>query len=137
MTLSSESGFLPISLPQSTLVYVGVLGYFMLLSFTLSLNIQEDSRYKYIDPVTYLYNRVYLFEQLDREFTIALHQEHTLCLVLVSIAPSSKFKYRTLPLRHNRHMRLAARNIEQILRKFHIACRFNQDEVAIILQTHQ
>jgi diguanylate cyclase (GGDEF)-like protein len=104
-----------------------------LFSITLSINIQEDNRYRYIDPITYLFNSVYFLERLENEFEIAFHQQHTLCLLLINIDEITGPDQSKSGFGNNRLIKNVAYQTEQILRKIHIAARFNQDELAVIL----
>jgi diguanylate cyclase (GGDEF)-like protein len=122
------------STPASRAIYaICILVGLTLFSLTLSINIQQDNRYKYIDPVTYLFNRVYFFERLENEFEIAFHQQHTLCLLLINIDELTGPDQSKSGFGNNRLIKNAAYQTEQILRKIHIAARFNQDELAVIL----
>ena len=104
-----------------------------LFSITLSISIQEDNRYKYIDPITYLFNSVYFFERLETEFEIAFHQQHTLSILLINIDELTGPAQSKSGFGNNRLIKNVAYQTEQILRKIHIAARFNQDELAVIL----
>jgi diguanylate cyclase (GGDEF)-like protein len=104
-----------------------------LFSLTLSINAQQDNRFKYIDPITQLFNRVYFFERMETEFEIAFHQQHSLCLLLINLDQLSDPVQSSSGFGNNRLMKNVAYQTEQILRKIHVAARFNQDELAVIL----
>jgi diguanylate cyclase (GGDEF)-like protein len=104
-----------------------------LFSLTLSINVQQDNRYKYIDPITQLFNRVYFFERIETEFEIAFHQQHSLCLLLINIDQLSDPIQSSSGFGNNRLIKNVAYQTEKILRKIHVAARFNQDELAVIL----
>ncbi|MFT6757436.1 MAG: diguanylate cyclase (GGDEF)-like protein, partial [Chitinophagales bacterium] len=104
-----------------------------LFSLTLSINVQQDNRYKYIDPITQLFNRVYFFERMETEFEIAFHQQHSLCLLLINIDRLSDPVQSSSGFGNNRLIKNVAYQTEKILRKTHVAARFNQDELAVIL----
>jgi diguanylate cyclase (GGDEF)-like protein len=116
-----------------TVPAIAILIGLTLFSLTLSINIQEDNRHRYIDPITYLFNSVYFFERLENEFEIAFHQQHTLCLLLINIDEITGIEQSKLSFINNRLIRNIAYYTEKILRKNHIAARFNQDELAVIL----
>jgi diguanylate cyclase (GGDEF)-like protein len=105
----------------------------ILFSLTLSINVQQDNRYKYIDPITQLFNRVYFFERMETEFEIAFHQQHSLCLLLINIDQLNDPAQSSSGFGNNRLMKNVAYQVEQILRKIHVAARFNQNELAVIL----
>ena len=116
-----------------TIPAIAILAGLSLFSVTLSINIQEDNRHRYIDPITYLFNNVYFFERLENEFEIAFHQQHTLCLLLINIDELSGMEQSKSGFGNNRLIKNIAYRTEKMIRKNHIAARFNQDELAVIL----
>jgi diguanylate cyclase (GGDEF)-like protein len=119
--------FMRAALPMALLIGL------TLFSLTLSINAQQDNRFKYIDPITQLFNRVYFFERMETEFEIAFHQQHSLCLLLINLDQLSDPVQSSSGFGNNRLMKNVAYQTEQILRKIHVAARFNQDELAVIL----
>jgi diguanylate cyclase (GGDEF)-like protein len=128
-----NQGFIDDNTITITIPAVAALFGLTLFSVSVSINIQEDNRHKYIDPITDLFNSVYFFERLENEFDIAFHQQHSLCLLLINIDKLTESDQSTSSFINNRLVKNVAYQTEKNLRKNHIAARFNRDEFVVIL----
>jgi diguanylate cyclase (GGDEF)-like protein len=133
VTILRDQGLIDNNAITVTIPTIFILVGLTLFSVTLSISTQEDNHYRYIDPITYLFNSVYFFERLETEFEIAFHQQHTLSILLINIDELTGPVQSKSGFGNNRLIKNIAYQTDQVLRKIHIAARFNQDELAVIL----
>jgi diguanylate cyclase (GGDEF)-like protein len=85
------------------------------------------------DPLTGLYNRRYLDEELTRELTRAVRGRHPVSLLMIDVDHFKAYNDRYSHLAGDQALRDVARALQQEARRGDTPCRYGGEEFAVIL----
>lgn len=103
------------------------------LTHNLLENEQELWQHSIRDPLTGVYNRRYMQEILDREFTLAFNHHTILSIIMADIDGSKKINDIHGHIAGDEILQKIVQFTSKLIRKTDIICRFGGDEFIIIL----